>query len=242
MDWDWGELRSQITKYGVRNSLVTAVMPTASTSQIMGCVECIEPYTTNLFVRTTIAGEYVVINENLVKDLLEHGLWTKDIKDEIIFDGGSVQNIQEISDHLKDVYKTAFELGQIDIVNQAIERGPFIDQSQSLNIFLKKPDFKRLTKSHFYGWKNGLKTGMYYLRSQPAADPIKFGLDPNIIKKIKHKRGIFEIDNQELDNESDDEIEEDPRRINEIALSLNTKSKNRFSRPDNIEECEMCSG
>lgn len=250
MNWDWKGLRKSIKTYGVRNSLVTAVMPTASTSQIMGCVECIEPYTTNLFVRTTIAGEYTVINENLVKDLISNKLWTKDIKEEIMFDGGSIQNIKEISDKLKDVYKTSFELGQIDIVKQAVERGPFIDQSQSLNIFLKDPDFKRLTKSHFYGWKNGLKTGMYYLRSQPAVDPIKFGLDPNIVKKIKHKRGITDVENSEyiinepfLEKEGENnKDQDDPRRINEIEQNHNTQKQNRFSRPNNIEECEMCSG
>lgn len=239
MDWDWEGLRKNILEYGVRNSLVTAIMPTASTSQIMGYVECIEPYTTNMFVRTTIAGEYTVINENLVEHLLSKGLWTKEIQNEIVFDGGSIQNIIEIDDYTKQVYETTFEMQQVHIVNQSIDRGPFIDQSQSLNIFIKDPDFMKLTRCHFYGWKNGLKTGLYYLRSQPAVDPIKFGLDPLVIKEIKAKRGI------EIDDKSNETItvHEDPRRTNDIMTSLNSKTLrvNRFSRPANIEECTMCS-
>lgn len=242
--WDWEGLRQDILKYGVRNSLVTAVMPTASTSQIMGNVECIEPYTTNMFVRTTIAGEYTVINENLVNDLLARGLWTKDVRDELIFDGGSIQNIASIDDHLKQVYLTAFEMDQVNIIRQSVERGRYIDQSQSQNVFLKDPDFMRLTKSHFYGWKNGLKTGMYYLRSQPAQDPIKFGLDPLTIKMIKERRGI-------TDEEVDDEIivpvkknPSDPRRVNEIEEHLKQPRKkvNKYARPENIDDCLMCSG
>lgn len=245
MDWDWEGLRQNILTYGVRNSLVTAIMPTASTSQIMGNVECIEPYTTNMFVRTTIAGEYTVINENLVEHLLSRGLWTKEIQNEIVFDGGSIQNINDIDDYTKQVYETAFEMEQVHIVNQSIERGPFIDQSQSQNIFLKDPDFMKLTKCHFYGWKHGLKTGLYYLRSQPAIDPIKFGLDPLVIKAIKAKRGIT------TDEKYDDSIvdldfinADDPRRTNDIEISLNQKPArvNRFQRPGNIEECTMCSG
>ena len=239
MNWDWETLRSSIKTHGVRNSLLTAVMPTASTSQIMGCVECIEPYTTNVYVRTTIAGEYTVINENLVRYLIGKNMWTEQIKNEIIFDNGSVQHIEEIDQHTKDVYLTAFELPQVHIVTQAVQRGPFIDQSQSMNIFLKDPNFERLTKSHMYGWKNGLKTGMYYLRSQPAVDPIKFGLDPLVIKNIKAKRNIANssgtYDTSELLN-----TDNDPRRVNEIEQSH--EKKNKYSRPTDLLDCEMCSG
>jgi ribonucleoside-diphosphate reductase alpha chain len=239
MDWDWKTLRESIKKHGVRNSLLTAVMPTASTSQIMGCIECIEPYTTNLYVRTTIAGEFTVLNENLVRDLIKKGLWTQQIRDEILFDNGSVQNLDELDKHTKEVYLGAFEMGQVHIVNQAIERGPFIDQSQSLNIFMRDPDFKKLTKCHFYGWQKGLKTGMYYLRSQPSVDPIKFGLDPLVINKIKQKRGT--VTDIYFDPSHNTNSTNDPRRINEIDDHQKAK-KPRFVRPGKIEECEMCSG
>ncbi len=186
-DLDWKGLREKVMKTGTRNSLLTALMPTASTSQIMKNCECFEPYSSNIFVRKTLAGEYIIVNEHLVKDLLELGLWTKEIYDEIIYFNGSIQKIKEIPQNIKDLYKTAFEIKQVDIVRQAVERGPFVDQTQSMNIFQSTPDFNKLASSHFYGWKNGLKTGMYYLRTQPAVDPIKFGLDPEVVKRINKK-------------------------------------------------------
>lgn len=237
--WDWKPLIENIKKYGTRNSLLTTVMPTASTSQIMGNVECIEPYTKNLYVRTTIAGEYIVINENLVRDLLELGLWNEDVRNELMFDTGSIQKIDCIPQYLKDVYKTASEVRQYHIVRQAVERGPFIDQSQSMNIFMQNPDFKKLTNSHFYAWNNGLKTGQYYLRSDPAVDAISFGLDQTIINKIKEKRGIaiIEIDENnipELDNDID------PRRINEIEQNLKPKVCPLRRKGIPYDECEAC--
>jgi ribonucleoside-diphosphate reductase alpha chain len=184
---DWKTLQENVKNYGVRNSLLTALMPTASTSQIMKNCECIEPYSSNIYVRTTLAGAYTIVNEHLVRDLLDLGLWTKEIYSEILYFNGSVQQIKEIPQHIKDLYKTAFEVRGVDIIKQSIGRGPFIDQTQSLNIFQATPDFSKLTSSHFYGWKNGLKTGMYYLRTKPATDPIKFGLDPLEIKRIREK-------------------------------------------------------
>lgn len=183
----WEELRENITKYGTRNSLLTALMPTASTSQIMKNCECFEPYSSNIYVRKTLAGEYIIVNQHLVSDLLKLNLWDSQMYNEILFFNGSVQKIDRIPQQIKDLYKTAFELKQIDIVRQAIDRAPFIDQTQSMNIFQSTPDFSKLASSHFYGWKNGLKTGMYYLRTQPAVDPIKFGLDPMVVKNLKEK-------------------------------------------------------
>lgn len=184
----WLELKEDVMKWGCKNSLLTTVMPTASTSQIEGNTESIEPKTSNLYMRKTLAGEFVVINEYLVKDLIQLGLWNDQIRNEIIYDQGSIQNIEEIPQHIKDVYKTAFEMKQRDIVLQSIERGPYVDQSQSLNLFMKEPDFNKLSSSHFYGWKHGIKTGMYYLRTQPASSAIQFGIDAALINTIKNKR------------------------------------------------------
>jgi ribonucleoside-diphosphate reductase alpha chain len=184
---DWEGLIEKMRTYGTRNSLLTALMPTASTSQIMRNCECFEPYSSNIYVRKTLAGEYIIVNEHLVKDLLKLGLWNKEIYDEILYFNGSIQQIKDIPENIKNLYKTAFEIKQVNIVRQAIDRGPFVDQTQSMNIFQSIPDFSKLSSSHFYGWQNGLKTGMYYLRTQPAVDPIKFGLDPDVVRKIKEK-------------------------------------------------------
>ena len=187
LPYKWKALATNIMEKGTRNSLLTALMPTASTAQIMGNSECFEPITSNIYVRKTLAGEFIVVNENLVRDLLKLGLWSKEMYENILFHNGSVQKIWGIPDNLKNIYKTAYEMKQITIVRQAAERGPFIDQTQSMNIFLARPDFDKLSKSHIWGWKNGLKTGMYYLRTQPAVESIKFGIDPTAIKRIKEE-------------------------------------------------------
>jgi len=173
---DWNKLKERVKKHGLRNSLLTCVMPTASTSQILRNNECIEPFTTNVFVRKTLAGEYIIVNEHLVHDCIQLGIWNKELYHKILANNGSVQSIDEIPANLKAVYKTAYELKMVDILKQAIGRAPYIDQSQSMNLFMKTPDFSKLNSSHFYAWKHGLKTGMYYLRTQPAVDAIKFGL------------------------------------------------------------------
>ncbi len=175
--WDWETLRANIKKSGVRNSLLVAPMPTASTSQILGNNECFEPYTSNIYTRRVLAGEFAIVNKHLMKDLIELGQWNPSIKNKIISHNGSVQNIPEIPDHLKLIYKTAWEIKQKTILDMAADRGAFIDQSQSLNIFMEQPNFAKLTSMHFHAWKRGLKTGMYYLRSRPAADAIKFTVD-----------------------------------------------------------------
>lgn len=197
--YDWTKVIENMKKYGTRNSLLTALMPTASTSQIMGNTEAFEQITSNYYVRQTLAGEYTIINEQLVHDLIEAGLWKKEIYEEIIFDNGSIQNIDEIPQNLKDLYKTAYEIKQSSIINQAIERGPFIDQSQSMNLFISSPDFRKLSSCHFASWKGGLKTWSYYLRTRPVVDAGKFGLDISSIQRIKSKRSVQkkEIENLE---------------------------------------------
>lgn len=185
---DWKPLLEDMKKYGMRNSCLTALMPTASTSQIMGNNECFEPFTTNIYVRKTLAGEFTVVNQHLINDLIDLGLWTKEVYEEILYDNGSVQRCFKIPQNIKDIYKTAYELKVTDILKQAVDRSPFVDHMQSMNLFMDKVSFKILNSSHFYSWKNGLKTGMYYLRTKPAVDPIKFGLDPSTIRRIREER------------------------------------------------------
>lgn len=178
--WDWPSLRNRIMKTGIRNSLLVAPMPTASTSQILGNNECFEPYTSNLFVRRVLSGEFPVVNKYLVDDLTEVGLWTQEIIQQVLKNNGSIQNIPQIPQNIKDIYKTNWEIKQRSIIDLAADRGLFIDQSQSLNIFIKEPSLANMTSMHFYGWKKGLKTGMYYLRSRPASNPIQFTVEQKV--------------------------------------------------------------
>jgi len=173
---DWDILRSQVKEHGVRNSLLVAPMPTASTAQILGNYECFEPIMSNVYTRRVLAGEYMVMNDYLMRDLQNLGLWSKEIKDEIVKHDGSVQSLS-IPTHLKELYKTVWELKQKSLLDMAIDRGHFICQSQSLNLFLESPDISTLTSMHFYGWQQGLKTGIYYLRSKPSSKAIQFSLD-----------------------------------------------------------------
>jgi ribonucleoside-diphosphate reductase alpha chain len=182
--WDWGKLRKQVAKYGVRNSLLVAPMPTASTSQILGNNECFEPYTSNIYTRRVLSGEFIVVNKHLLEDLLDRGLWNEDMKQELMRANGSIQNIEGISDDLKELYKTVWEMSMKDIIDMSRHRGYFIDQSQSLNLFMEGATMAKLTSMHFYAWKSGLKTGMYYLRTKSAVDAIKFTLD-NKQKKVE---------------------------------------------------------
>ena len=180
--WNWDGLKRDIAKYGVRNSLLVAPMPTASTSQILGNNECFEPYTSNIYSRRVLAGEFQVVNPWLLKDLVDMGLWSDNMKNRIIADGGSIQNIPNIPADIKALYKTVWEIPQRTIVQMAADRGAFIDQSQSLNIHLKEPTMGKLTSMHFAGWKLGLKTGMYYLRTMAASAPIQFTVDQEQLK------------------------------------------------------------
>jgi ribonucleoside-diphosphate reductase alpha chain len=175
-NWDWAKLRKNVVKYGVRNSLLVAPMPTASTSQILGNNEAFEPYTSNIYTRRVLSGEFIVVNKHLLEDLVELDLWDNDMKEDIMRANGSIQHIEKIPAELRELYKTVWEMSMKDIIDMARHRGYFIDQSQSLNLFMKDPDFGKLTSMHFYGWKSGLKTGMYYLRTKSAVNATQFTL------------------------------------------------------------------
>jgi len=177
LNQNWDELKEKVKKHGMRNSLLLAPMPTASTSQILGNNECIEPYTSNMYLRRTLAGEFVVINKHLIKELISLGVWNNDTKNAIIRDNGSVQNLT-IPDELKAKYKTVWEMSQKTLIDQAADRGRFVCQSQSLNLFLEDPNTSRISSMHMYAWKQGLKTGMYYLRTRPKARAVQFTVDP----------------------------------------------------------------
>lgn len=172
--WDWEGLRKEIAQYGVRNSLLVALMPTASTSQILGNNECIEPYTSNIYTRRVLSGEFIVVNKYLLEELIQLSLWDETMKEQLILGNGSIQHIASIPKYIKERYKTVWEISQKAIIDMAADRAPYVCQSQSLNLYLKEPTMGKLTAMHFYAWKKGLKTGMYYLRTQAAADAIKF--------------------------------------------------------------------
>jgi ribonucleoside-diphosphate reductase alpha subunit len=179
--YDWDAMRERVKMKGLRNSLLMAPMPTASTAQILGNNECFEPYTTNIYLRRTLAGEFVVVNKHLVDDLKKVGLWSKEMKDIMVKAGGSIQNIVDIPDDIKNLYKTVWEISQKCIIDMAADRGRFIDQSQSMNLFIESPTLSKLSSMHMYAWKSGLKTGMYYLRSKAKARPIQFSLEPDCV-------------------------------------------------------------
>lgn len=217
--WEWDILKEEVAKYGVRNSLLLAPMPTASTSQILGNNECFEPYTSNIYTRRVLSGEFVIVNKHLLKDLVKLGLWNDRLKNKIIAANGSVQEIPEIPQNIKDLYKTVWEIKQKAIIDMAADRGAYICQSQSLNLFIQDANFAKLTSMHFYAWKKGLKTGMYYLRTKAAADAIKFTVDTSSVG------------------------EELPKEIlgNEDALIIQRKAEMACSL-DNPDACESCSG
>jgi ribonucleoside-diphosphate reductase alpha chain len=178
--WNWNALKEEVAKYGVRNSLLVAPMPTASTSQILGNNECFEPYTSNLYARRVLSGEFIIVNKYLMRDLVRLGLWSEKMKNKILTANGSIQGIEEIPANIKELYKTVWEIKQKTLIDMAAERGPYICQSQSLNLFVENPTFAKLTSMHFYGWKRGLKTGMYYMRTKSASDAIKFTVEKEV--------------------------------------------------------------
>ena len=185
--WDWDSLKRDIKEFGVRNSMLTTCMPTASTAQILGNCESIEPFDSCIFKRRVLSGEYLVVNRHLIRDLLELKLWSKDMKDLIVANGGSIQKIDIIPQHIKNLYKTVWEISMKDLINLSADRARFIDHTQSLNLFMANPTFSKLTSMHFYGWKKGLKTGIYYLRSKGASDAGKFSVDPELERRLKDK-------------------------------------------------------
>ncbi|WP_452601500.1 ribonucleoside-diphosphate reductase subunit alpha [Pontimicrobium sp. MEBiC06410] len=203
--WNWDKLRKQVLKHGVRNSLLVAPMPTASTSQILGNNECFEPYTSNIYTRRVLSGEFIVVNKHLLEDLVELGLWNDGLKNEIMRANGSVQNVDVIPQDIKDLYKTVWELSMKDIIDMSRQRGYFIDQSQSLNLFLEGATMAKLTSMHFYAWKSGLKTGMYYLRTKSAVDAIKFTVEKSkktepVAKSLDAQQTIVEQKQQKAAN------------------------------------------
>lgn len=215
--WEWDILRDEIKKYGVRNSLLLAPMPTASTSQILGNNECFEPYTSNIYSRRVLSGEFVVVNKHLLRDLVKLGLWNNEMKNKIISNNGSIQNIEEIPQNIKDLYKTVWEIKQRDIIDMAADRGAFICQSQSLNVFVDKPNFAKLTSMHFYAWEKGLKTGMYYLRTKAASEAIKFTVQKQAGSQLEPVVAKVNISKEEAEAQ--------------MACSL-----------DNPNACQSCSG
>ena len=184
---DWAGLRAKIAQHGLRNSLLVAPMPTASTSQILGNNECFEPYTSNIYVRRVLSGEFTVVNQHLLTDLTRLGLWSADVKNQLVAANGSVADLPDVPAALKDLYKTVWEIKQRVLVDMAADRGAYIDQSQSFNVHMQDANFGKLTSLHFYAWKAGLKTGMYYLRTRAAADAIKFTVDQQALAKSKAK-------------------------------------------------------
>lgn len=194
--WDWDTLKQKLAKHGLRNSLLVAPMPTASTSQILGNNECFEPYTSNIYSRRVLAGEFQIVNPHMLKDLVDLGIWNDSMKNNIIANNGSIQSLPNIPDEIKALYKTVWEISQKHIIDMAADRAAFIDQSQSLNIHIKEPTMGKLTSMHFYGWKKGLKTGMYYLRTQSAAAAIQFTVDQNAVSEAGKTIATLEKLNQ----------------------------------------------
>lgn len=223
--WEWDVLREEILKYGVRNSLLLAPMPTASTSQILGNNECFEPYTSNIYTRRVLSGEFVVVNKHLLRDLVKLGIWNDNLKNKIIAANGSVQDIPEIPQNIKDLYKTVWEIKQRTIIDMAADRGAYIDQSQSLNLFIQDANFAKMSSAHFYAWKKGLKTGMYYLRTKAAADAIKFTVDQSAVAKPAI-----------LGNEDALLLERGQAHV----LSFEEQQAQLSCSLDNPEGCEMC--
>ncbi|MBC7864608.1 MAG: ribonucleoside-diphosphate reductase subunit alpha, partial [Bacteroidia bacterium] len=226
--WEWDVLREEIKKYGVRNSLLLAPMPTASTSQILGNNECFEPYTTNIYSRRVLSGEFVVVNKHLLKDLVKLGIWNDNLKNKVIGANGSVQNIDEIPDNIKEIYKTVWEIKQKTIIDMAADRGAFIDQSQSLNLFIQNANFAKLSSAHFYAWKKGLKTGMYYLRTKAATDAIKFTVDQSALQKVTGSTEVLGNEDLLIVERTADQMSEE-----EVAAQLSCSL-------DNPEGCEAC--
>jgi ribonucleotide reductase alpha subunit len=213
--WDWAGLKADIQEHGLRNSLLLAPMPTASTSQILGWNEAIEPFTRNLYVRRTLAGEFICINRHLTKDLEQLGLWTPEIIEHMLADKGSIQFIDEIPQEVKDLYKTAYEIKTSALIDMAADRGAFVCQSQSFNIFIEHPNYPLLNTIHFYSWQKGLKTGMYYLRSKSEQDAVMFTVSHETVKRAQQRRLMGLADKKDSDeegsggDESDDQSQDD---------------------------------
>ena len=228
--WEWDVLKDEVKKYGVRNSLLLAPMPTASTSQILGNNECFEPYTSNIYTRRVLSGEFPIVNKHLLKDLVKRDLWNDGMKNKIIAANGSVQGIEEIPDDIKEIYKTVWEIKQRVLIDMAADRGAYICQSQSLNLFIQDANYAKLTSMHFYAWKKGLKTGMYYLRTKAAADAIKFTVDQSFLKLPKTANAEVELEGTLVNSGSTHALVADKdEAFDQISCSL-----------DNPDDCLAC--
>jgi ribonucleoside-diphosphate reductase alpha chain len=242
--WDWTTLKQEVKKNGVRNSLLVAPMPTASTSQILGNNECFEPYTSNIYTRRTLSGEFVVVNKHLMRDLIERGMWNDNMKNKLIAANGSVQDIADIPQDIKELYKTVWEISQKSIIDMAADRGAYICQSQSMNLFMQDPNFGKMTSMHFYAWKKGLKTGMYYLRSKAATSAIQFTVDKSQLgepqpeskpqditqstdTKVNRPQNNSGVQGQGPQANAEDDLA--ALKAAQVACSL-----------DNPDDCEMC--
>ena len=232
--WDWEGLRKQILEHGVRNSLLVAPMPTASTSQILGNNECFEPFTSNIYSRRVLAGEFTVVNKHMLKDLIQGGFWTPEIRNQIMADRGSIQNVAAIPDEMKRLYKTVWEISQKTLLDLAADRAAYICQSQSFNVHFQSPNTGKLTSMHFYAWKRGLKTGMYYLRTRPKANAIQFTVDQDALKKT-------------LDSKTKENVEpskKPTKKVLRASPKKNARAKTQDVRPmleyEGISECLNC--
>lgn len=230
--WDWAALKAKVAKHGIRNSLLLAPMPTASTAQILGNNEAIEAYTSNIYSRRVLSGEFQIVNHHLLRDLTERGLWNDDMKNQIIANNGSIQNVDTIPAELKALYKTVWEISQKVIIEMAADRGAFIDQSQSLNIHIAEPNYGKLTSMHFYAWKQGLKTGMYYLRTKAAVGAIKFTVDKTRLQKSTTTNGTAETNGKEKNGHDKVKSEiEEMKALNQAAMVCSIQNK---------DECFSC--
>ncbi len=243
--WDWTTLKQEVKKNGVRNSLLVAPMPTASTSQILGNNECFEPYTSNIYTRRTLSGEFVVVNKHLMRDLIERGMWNDNMKNKLIAANGSVQDIAEIPQDIKELYKTVWEISQKSIIDMAADRGAYICQSQSMNLFMQDPNFGKMTSMHFYAWKKGLKTGMYYLRSKAATSAIQFTVDKSQLDEPQP-----ESKPQDISLNTDTKVKRPVNNGNGASLQgpqanaeddlAALKAAQVACSLDNPDDCEMC--
>jgi len=229
--WDWAGLKEKIAEHGMRNSLLMSPMPTASTAQILGNNESTEPFTSNMYNRRVLAGEFTVVNKHLLRDLTSSGFWTERVRNKIIADGGSVQNVAELPKEIRDVYKTVWEIPQRAILDMAADRGAFICQSQSMNVHIGEPSSKKLTSMHFYAWKKGLKTGMYYLRTRPKADAIQFTVNQEMLAETNNAQ------NPAADKPQD---QKSPTGVDAVGkVSVDTKFAG-LAMKDDEEECLNC--
>jgi ribonucleoside-diphosphate reductase alpha chain len=241
---DWDILRVSIKLHGIRNSLLIAPMPTASTSQILGYNECFEPFTSNLYTRRTLAGEYIMINKYLLKDLMSLEIWCDDLKQKIIAQNGSIQNIPEIPNHIQELYKTAWEMKQRTLIDLAAARGAFICQSQSLNLFVADPTYSKLTSMHFYGWKKGLKTGCYYLRTKAAVTAQKFTVDPKFLTAMSTIQIGVEEHSEQTEEEHPPSLQQETRKekLDRLAREYEEEAAAARAAAEKGEGCLMCSG